>query len=68
MCEQHSRELGISDAGSIRDRILRLDSGAEEVRLDKIEKLKATIADKTYYVSGTDVARKVIDHMQRPLK
>jgi anti-sigma28 factor (negative regulator of flagellin synthesis) len=68
MCEQHSRELSISDAGSIKDRILRLDSGAEEVRMDKIEKLRAAIADETYCVSVPDVASKVIDHMQQPLK
>jgi anti-sigma28 factor (negative regulator of flagellin synthesis) len=65
MCEQQRRALGTSDAGSIKDRVCSLDNGTEKVRLDKIEKLKAAIADKTYYVSVPDVARKVIDHMQR---
>jgi anti-sigma28 factor (negative regulator of flagellin synthesis) len=68
MCEQHSRELSISDAGSITDRIRNLDNGTEEVRLEKIEKLRAAIADETYCVSVPDVASKVIDHMQQPLK
>ena len=68
MCEQDSRELGILDAGSIEDRLRNLDNGAGEVRLEKIEKLRAAIADKTYNVSVPDVARKVIDHMQQPLK
>jgi anti-sigma28 factor (negative regulator of flagellin synthesis) len=53
-------------AGSITDRIRNLDNGTEEVRLEKIEKLRAAIADKTYYVSASDVARKFIDHMQQP--
>jgi anti-sigma28 factor (negative regulator of flagellin synthesis) len=68
MCEQDSRELGILDAAPIKDRIRNFDNRAGEVRLEKIEKLRAAIADKTYYVSVPDVARKVIDHMQRPLK
>jgi hypothetical protein len=63
MCRQYGRPQGGSNAGSIKDCILRLDNGAEEVRLDRIEKLKAAIADKTYYVSVSDVAGKVMDHM-----
>jgi Anti-sigma-28 factor, FlgM len=65
MCEQRSQALGPLDAGSIKECILRLDNGAEEARLDKIEKLKAAIADKAYYVSVPEVARKVMDHMQQ---
>jgi hypothetical protein len=65
MCEQYSRGLVSSDAGSLRDHILRLDNGAEEARLVKIEKLKVAIAEKTYYVSAPDVASKVRDYMQQ---
>jgi hypothetical protein len=64
MCDQFSQTSGLLDAESIKDRLLRWD-GAEEARRVKIEKLKAAIADKIYYVSLSDVARKVMDHMQQ---
>jgi hypothetical protein len=37
----------------------------DDMRLDKIEKLKRAMADGTYDVRADELARKLIDHMLR---
>ena len=38
----------------------------DEVRQDKVDKLKQALQNGTYHVSSDDVARKLIEHMLRP--
>jgi flagellar biosynthesis anti-sigma factor FlgM len=49
------------------DRILAMDKSMDQVRVEKIAKIKKALANGTYHVSAADVARKIIDHMQEPL-
>jgi anti-sigma28 factor (negative regulator of flagellin synthesis) len=48
------------------DRILALDKTVDQVRVEKIAKIKKALSNGTYHLSAADVARKIIDHMQEP--
>jgi anti-sigma28 factor (negative regulator of flagellin synthesis) len=52
------RQPGISGSGSE-------DNWGDQVRLEKIEKLKIAIAENTYQVSAAELARRIIDQMLR---
>jgi flagellar biosynthesis anti-sigma factor FlgM len=51
---------------ALLDRILALDKTMDQVRVEKIAKIKKALANGTYHVSAADVARKIIDHMHEP--
>jgi hypothetical protein len=58
-------EWGTSATGAIKDYNGRLDDFAEEARLEKIGRLRQSLAENTYHVSATDSARKIIEHMMQ---
>jgi hypothetical protein len=35
----------------------------DDVRLEKIDRLKKSLAENTYHVSSADLAQKIIDHL-----
>lgn len=41
-------------------------SAGDEVRQDKVDRLKQALQNGTYRISSDDVARKLIEHMIRP--
>lgn len=51
---------------ALLDQILALDKSMDQARVEKIAKIKKSLADGTYHVSAAEVARKIIDHMQEP--
>jgi anti-sigma28 factor (negative regulator of flagellin synthesis) len=48
------------------DHIRALDNSMDHARLEKIARIKKTLADGTYHVSADDVARKILSDMQEP--
>lgn len=39
------------------------DNFGNDVRWEKIDRLRKSLGENTYHVSATDLARKIIDHM-----
>jgi flagellar biosynthesis anti-sigma factor FlgM len=48
--------------------LARDDEALDDVRLEKIAKIKKALEDGTYHVSNEEVARKLIEHMLEPKK
>jgi flagellar biosynthesis anti-sigma factor FlgM len=44
------------------------DDAIDDVRLEKIARIKKALEDGTYHVSNEEVARKLIEHMMEPKK
>ena len=42
------------------------DPAVDDVRWEKVARIKKALEDGTYHVSSEDVARKLIEHMLRP--
>jgi anti-sigma28 factor (negative regulator of flagellin synthesis) len=57
------KESGISAMGPIKDCSGGMDNFTEDVRLEKINRLRKSLAENTYRVSSDELAQKVIDHM-----
>jgi hypothetical protein len=45
-----------------------VDEFGDDVRLEKIDRLRRCLAENTYEVSAQDLARKIIDHMMQPVR
>jgi len=57
------RKEGKSATGPIKDRSGSGDNFMDDVRLEKIDRLKKSLAENTYHVSSADLAQKIIDDM-----
>jgi anti-sigma28 factor (negative regulator of flagellin synthesis) len=55
-------ESGTSATGPIKDGSGTGDNFTDDVRLEKIDRLKKSLAENTYHVSSEDLAQKIIDH------
>jgi anti-sigma28 factor (negative regulator of flagellin synthesis) len=55
-------ESGASATGPIKDCSGSGDNFTDDVRLEKIDRLKKSLAENTYHVSSEDLAQKIIDH------
>jgi anti-sigma28 factor (negative regulator of flagellin synthesis) len=58
-------ESGTSATGPIKDRSGSVDNFTDDVRLEKIDRLRKSLAENTYHVSSADLALKILDHMRR---
>jgi anti-sigma28 factor (negative regulator of flagellin synthesis) len=52
-----------SATGPIKDCSGSVDNFTDDVRLEKIDRLRKSLAENTYHVSSADLAQKIIDHM-----
>jgi Anti-sigma-28 factor, FlgM len=52
-----------SAAGPIEDCSGSVDRFTNDVRLEKVDRLKKSLAENTYHVSSDDLAQKIIDHI-----
>jgi anti-sigma28 factor (negative regulator of flagellin synthesis) len=57
------KESGEPGPGPIKDCSGSVDNFTDDVRLEKIDRLRKSLADNTYHVSSEDLAQKMIDHM-----
>ncbi len=57
------RGWGVCGTGSSKGYVHSVGNVADEARLEKIDKLRKAIAEKTYHVSATDLAGKITDYM-----
>jgi anti-sigma28 factor (negative regulator of flagellin synthesis) len=55
------KESGASATGAIKD--CSVDNFTDDVRLEKVDLLRKSLAENTYHVSSADLAQKIIDHM-----
>jgi hypothetical protein len=55
----------IPRTGPIKDCSECVDNFADEARLEQIDRLRKSIGENTYHVSGADLARKIMDHMMQ---
>jgi anti-sigma28 factor (negative regulator of flagellin synthesis) len=55
-------ESGKSATGPI-ERKGSVHNFTDDVRLEKIDRLRKSLAENTYHVSSADLAQKIIDHM-----
>jgi anti-sigma28 factor (negative regulator of flagellin synthesis) len=55
------RESGKSATGPINH--CSVHNFTDDVRLEKIDRLRRALAENTYQVSSADLAQKIIDHM-----
>lgn len=51
---------------ALLDHIRTLDKSMDEARVKKIANIKKALADGTYHVSASEVARKLIDQLREP--
>jgi Anti-sigma-28 factor, FlgM len=56
-------ESGTFGTGPAKDCSDGLDNFEDDVRPEKIDRLRKILGEKTYHVSAADLARKIIDHM-----
>jgi anti-sigma28 factor (negative regulator of flagellin synthesis) len=59
------KESGTSATGPIKHCSGSGDNFTDDVRLEKIDRLKKSLAENTYHVSSADLAEKIIDHIRR---
>jgi anti-sigma28 factor (negative regulator of flagellin synthesis) len=59
------KESGTSGTGAIKDCSGSVDNFADQVRLEKIDHLRKSLAENTYHVSTADLAGRIIDYMLR---
>jgi anti-sigma28 factor (negative regulator of flagellin synthesis) len=55
-------ESGESGTGPIKDCSGSVDNFTDDVRLEKIDRLRKSLAENTYHVSSEDLAQKIIDY------
>jgi anti-sigma28 factor (negative regulator of flagellin synthesis) len=56
-------ESGTSATGPIKNCGGSVDNFTDDVRLEKIDRLRKSLAENTYHVSSDDLAQKIIDHI-----
>ena len=56
-------ESGTSGTGPIKDYTGSLNNSTDEARLEKIDGLSKSLAEKSYHVSAAALAGKIIDYM-----
>jgi anti-sigma28 factor (negative regulator of flagellin synthesis) len=59
------KEPGKSATGPIKDCSGSVDNFTDDARLEKMDRLRQSLADNTYHVDSEDLAQKIIDHMRR---
>jgi Anti-sigma-28 factor, FlgM len=59
------RESGKLGTGPIKHCSDSVDNFTDDVRLEKIDRLRKSLAENTYHVSSEDLAQKIIDHIRR---
>jgi anti-sigma28 factor (negative regulator of flagellin synthesis) len=59
------KESGESTTGPIEHCKGSVHNVTDVVRLDKIDRLRKSLAENTYHVSSADLAQKIIDHILR---
>jgi anti-sigma28 factor (negative regulator of flagellin synthesis) len=57
------RKEGKSATGPIKDCSRSVDNFTDDVRLEKIDRLRKSLAQNTYHVSSEDLAQKIMDHI-----
>ena len=57
------RESGITAIRPIKDCSGSVENFTDGVRLEKVDRLKKSLAENTYHVSSEDLAQKIIDHI-----
>jgi anti-sigma28 factor (negative regulator of flagellin synthesis) len=57
------KESGKSETGPIKDCSGTVDNFTDGVRLEKVDRLKKSLAENTYHVSSEDLAQKIIDQI-----
>lgn len=57
------RESGTSATGPINHCSDSVHNFTDDVRLEKIDRLRKALAESTYQVNSADLAQKIIDHM-----
>jgi anti-sigma28 factor (negative regulator of flagellin synthesis) len=55
-------ESGESGMGATKDCSGSVDNFTDDVRLEKIDRLRKSLAENTYHVSSEDLAQKIIDY------
>jgi anti-sigma28 factor (negative regulator of flagellin synthesis) len=57
------KESGKSTTGPIKHCSGGVHNFTDDVRLEKIDRLRKSLAENTYHVSSADLAQKIINHM-----
>jgi anti-sigma28 factor (negative regulator of flagellin synthesis) len=57
------KESGTSATGPIKDCSGSVGNFTDDMRLEKIDRLRKSLAENTHHVSSADLAQKIIDHM-----
>jgi hypothetical protein len=56
------KESGKSTTGPINDCSGSVNNFTDHMRLERIDRLRKSLAENTYHVSAADLAQKMIDH------
>jgi anti-sigma28 factor (negative regulator of flagellin synthesis) len=58
-------ESGASASEPVKECSRSMDNFTDDVRLEKIDRLRKSLAENSYHVSAADLAGKIIDYMLR---